>query len=72
MADASDYPAPDAAAEITWMDFIEKARIALGDQSETERLIDAVFGIRPALDNDSVWVELLEGMRDTFDDARPR
>jgi hypothetical protein len=70
MGDVTEYPVPDAAAEIKWMDFTEKARMALGDRPETERLIDAVFGIRPALDNDTVWVDLLEGMRATLEEAR--
>jgi hypothetical protein len=72
VADTTDYPVPDAMAEITWMDFMKEARRAIGDRPETERLIDAMGGIRPAIDDDDMWVALLEGMRETFEKMRPQ
>ena len=72
VADSTDYPVPDAAAEITWMDFMEVARRAIGPGPETERLIDAMGGIRPSIDDDDVWVALLEQMTETFKQMQPR
>jgi hypothetical protein len=71
MADTTDYP-PDAMAEITWMDFMKDARRAIGDGPETERLIDAMGGIRAPIGDDSAWVALLETMTETFEKMRPR
>ena len=39
---------------------------------ETERLIDAMGGIRPPIDDDDVWVALLEEMTETFKKMEPR
>jgi hypothetical protein len=72
MPDPTDYPVPDAAAEMTWMDFMKEARRATGEGPETERLIDAMGGIRAPIDDDDVWVALLEGMTDTFKKMQPR
>ena len=72
VADSTDYPVPDAAAEITWMDFMEVARRAIGAGPGTERLIDAMGGVRPSIDDDDVWVALLEQMTETFKQMQPR
>ena len=69
----TDYPhPPDAMAEITWMDFMKKARKAIGDGPETERLVDAMGGIRAPIGDDDAWVALLEGMCQTFEQMRQR
>ena len=39
---------------------------------ETERLIDAMGGIRPSIDDDDVWVALLEEMTESFKKMGPR
>ena len=74
MEDSTDYPypVPDATAEVTWMEFMEEVRRATGGRPETERLIDAMGGIRPAIDDDDVWVALLEEMTETFKKMVPR
>ena len=74
MEDSTDfpYPAPDATAEITWMEFMEEVRRATGGGPETERLIDAMGGIRPSIDDDDVWVALLEEMTESFKKMGPR
>jgi hypothetical protein len=54
-------------AELARTDFMKKARGAIGDGPETERLIDAVGGVRAAIGDDDVWVTLLEGISETLE-----
>jgi hypothetical protein len=71
MAGSTDYPVPDAMAEIRWMDFMKEARRAIGGGPETERLIEAMGGIRPTLGDDDVCVALLEDMTKTLKHMLP-